>query len=131
MGFISVLAAAIAGFAAGAIWYMSLAKPWLKAAEFELGPDGKPTRSNGLWPFAVSALTMILVAGMMRHVFAMAGITGLFEGAIAGFGVGAFFITPWIAMNYAYSARPGMLTVIDGGYAIVGCSVIGLVLGSF
>lgn len=49
----------------------------------------------------------------------------------AGPGAGAFFIMPWIAMDYAYSARPRALTLIDGGYAIIGCGIIGLVLTLF
>ena len=131
MGLLAVLVAAAGGFAAGAVWYMTLAKPWLAAAGFELGPDGKPTKSNGMWPFLVAAIAMILVAGMMRHIFAMAGLDGPGQGLVAGLGIGAFFITPWVAMNYAYAARPVQLTVIDGGYSILGCAVIGLVLGLF
>jgi len=31
-------------------------------------------------------------------------------------------------INNAYTMRPFRLTVIDGGYAIIGCGLIGLVL---
>lgn len=51
--------------------------------------------------------------------------------ALAGLGVGAFFIARWLAMDYACSMRPWRLTQIDGGYAIMGCGAIGLVLGLF
>lgn len=34
-------------------------------------------------------------------------------------------------INNAYGQRPFKLTLIDGGYAIFGCAVIGLVLGLF
>ena len=131
MGVIAVLAAAAAGFAMGAVWYMSLAGIWLRALGIELDENGKPRMEGSFWPFVVSGITMILVAGMMRHVFAMAGIDGVGKSLVAGLGIGAFFIAPWVAMNYAYAMRKPMLTIVDNGYAILGCGVIGLVLGLF
>ena len=74
---------------------------------------------------------MILVAGLLRHVMAMSNLTSVFQGLMAGFGVGAFFISPWIMINNAYGQRPFTLTLIDGGYATIGCSLIGLVLALF
>jgi len=79
----------------------------------------------------VSFVAMILVAGMMRHTFAMSGIEGAGKGLLSGLGIGAFFITPWVVMNYGYSMRPPKLAVIDGGYSILGPGIIGLVLGLF
>lgn len=131
MGVIAVLAAALGGFAFGAAWYMALSEPWVKASGVTCGEDGKPVNASNPVPYVISALAMILVAGMMRHVFSMAGIDGAFKGAVAGLGVGLFFITPWMAMNHAYSMRPANLTLIDGGYAVFGSGVIGLILGMF
>ena len=50
---------------------------------------------------------------------------------MSGLGVGAFLITPWVAMNYAFAARPAMLSVIDGVNAVVGCAIIGAILTLF
>jgi len=131
MGIVAVLVAALAGFLVGAAWYMSLSKPWIEAAGITLGPDGKPAGGGSVMPFVVSGIAMIVVAGFMRHIFAMAGIDSVGKGPLSGLGVGAFFITPWLAMDYAYAARPAKLTVLDGGYAILGCGAIGLVLTLF
>ena len=46
-------------------------------------------------------------------------------------GIGLFFISPWIMINNGYGGRPFKLTLIDGGYATLGCAAIGLVLGLF
>lgn len=131
MGVIAVLVAAVAGFAMGAVWYMSLAKPWMKAVGIQMDENGKPQGNGSKLPFVISGIAMILVAGMMRHMFAMAGIDGAGKGLVAGLGIGLFFITPWIAMNYAYAMRPRNLTLLDGGYAVLGPGIIGLVLGLF
>jgi hypothetical protein len=130
MGAIAVIVAALAGFAMGAVWYMALAKPWMAAAGLTADENGKPQGATAM-PFVVAGIAMILVAGMMRHMFAMAGLDGALEGMVAGLGVGLFFITPWVAMNYAYAMRPKKLTLIDGGYSILGPGVVGLVLGLF
>ncbi len=131
MGIVAVLVAALAGFAVGAAWYIGLSRPWLAAAEIPLDAEGKPAGSGSMMPFVVSGIAMILVAGFMRHIFVMSGIDAPGKALLSGLGVGVFFITPWLAMDYAYSARKPMLTVLDGGYAILGCGAIGLVLGLF
>ena len=131
MGFLAVLAAALAGFFMGAIWYMSLSRPWMDAAGIEYGEDGKPKGGGSPMPFLVAGITMLCVAGMMRHIFMMSGIESPGAGLVSGLGIGLFIVLPWTAMNYAYAMRPAKLTLIDGGYAVTGCAVIGLVLGLF
>ena len=131
MGFLSVIVAALAGFGVGAAWYMTLSKPWMEAAGIPVGADGRPANGSSPMPFVIALTAMILVAGMMRHMFAMSGIDGLGKSLLSGLGVGAFFVAPWLAMDYAYSMRDRRLTWIDGGYAILGCGAIGLVLGLF
>jgi hypothetical protein len=130
MGFLAVIVAAAAGFAVGAIWYGIFAKPWMEDAGIKVGSDGKPTNSSPV-PYVLAGIAMILVAGMMRHTFALSGIDGAGKGLVAGLGIGLFFISPWIMINNGYGDRPFRLTLIDGGYATVGCAVIGLVLALF
>ncbi|MCI5113043.1 MAG: DUF1761 domain-containing protein [Marivita sp.] len=127
MGFLSVLAAAAASWVFGAIWYMTLSKPWLAAAGVECDETGKPTNTSPL-PFLLSAICMVLVAGMMRHIFATSGIGSVGKGALTGLGIGLFFIAPWTMINNAYAGRPFSLTLIDGGYAVCGCTIIGAIL---
>lgn len=131
MGFLAVIVAALAGFGLGAAWYMALSKPWMEAAGVARGADGRPANGSSPMPFVVALGAMILVAGMMRHVLAMGGIEGPGKSLLSGLGVGAFFIAPWLAMDYAFAMRDRRLALIDGGYAILGCGAIGLVLGLF
>lgn len=129
MGLLTVLLAAIGGFAMGGVWYMSLAKPWIAATGIDVDEKGKPANGGSPLPFLVSGICMVLVAGMMRHMFAMAGIDGAGKGLIAGLGIGLFFIAPWIAMNNTYGMRPFKLSIIDGGFAITGSAIMGFILG--
>lgn len=130
MGYLSVLAAAVAAFMFGGAWYGTLGKPWMKATGITAEQvEGGAMKSPK--PFIISFIMLLVVAGMMRHGLAMADIATPGKSALAGFGIGAFMAAPWIVTNHAYSMKPPTLTLIDGGYATIGCTVIGLVLGLF
>lgn len=128
MGFLSVIVAAIAGFAFGAVWYMTLSKPWLAASGIKCDENGKPMGDGSPLPFVLSFIAMILVSGMMRHTFALSGIDTFSKGLVSGLGIGLFFISPWIMINNAYTSRPFKLTIIDSGYAVFGCAIMGAIL---
>ena len=134
MEFLNVIAAAVAAFAFGAVWYTAMSKPWIAAAEIAVDAQGRPVPragSSAAMPFVIGIIAMVIVAGMMRHIFAMSGLTTIGGGIMGGAGIGAFLITPWVAMNYAFGARTPALTVIDGVNSIVGCTVMGAVLNAF
>lgn len=130
MGALSVILAAGAAWVFGAVWYMTLSKPWIEASGVECDDTGRP-KGQTATPFILSMIAMLLVAGMMRHAFSMAGIDTVDKGLVGGLGVGLFFISPWIMINNAYPGRPFKLTLIDSGYAIFGCAIIGTVLTLF
>jgi hypothetical protein len=131
MGFISVIVAAIANFAFGAVWYMSLSKTWMEASGVEVGEDGQPANNADPIPYITSFIAAILVAGMMRHVFVLSGIDTFGKGLMSGLGIGLFLVTPWIATFYGFGGKPRKLVLIDGGYATIGCTIIGAVLTLF
>ena len=127
MDFLRIFLAAVAAYAFGAVWYMSLGKIWVVAAGVECGADGRPTNKS-MMPFLISFIAAVIVAGMMSHIFDDSGITTVGKGLASGFGLGAFIVLPWIVTNYAYSFRPRNLSLIDGGYAVIACTIIGTVL---
>ncbi len=133
MEILNVLAAAVASYAFGSVWYMVLAKPWMAAAgvaESDI-KDENGKMVGGPAPFIIAFVCAIIIAGMMRHIFMLAGIVDVGKGMVAGFGIGVFIVTPWIATNYAFSMRPRALTIIDGGYAVIGSTLMGIVLTLF
>ena len=131
MGFLIVILAAVVAYGFGAVWYMTMAKPWMKAAGIAVDANGKPMGSGSAMPFVVGFLAQLLVAGMMRHIFVQAHLDTVLLGIMGGFGIGAFLITPWVTMNYAFAARPFKLAVLDGVNAVVGCTLMGMVFGLF
>ena len=82
MEILNVIVAALAAFAFGAVWYMSMSKAWIAAAEVPVDANGKPQGNGSVMPFVVGLVAMVIVAGMMRHVFAMSGLTTIIGGPI-------------------------------------------------
>ena len=127
MGILAVLVAAVASYIWGAVWYGVMAKPWMAAN----GLTEETIDRKNPAPYIISFIATVLVAGMTRHIMASSGISGIGGGLMTGAGLGLFVATPWIATNYAFSGRPMNLTLIDGAYATVGCTIMGVVMGLF
>lgn len=128
MGLISVVAAAIAAFVFGAVWYTALGSRWATVSGVALDADGQPANRSNPVPYIMAFVSVLLVAGMMRHSFVLGGIDTVAKGLVSGLGIGLFMVTPWIATCYGFAGRARALTLIDGGYATLGCAVIGTVL---
>ncbi|MFN3955123.1 MAG: DUF1761 domain-containing protein [Pararhodobacter sp.] len=131
MAYLGVIVAALAGFGLGALYYNLLSKQWIAASGIKLDDKGQPAGGAGPKTFALAFLCILIVAGMMRHMMAASGITTPVSGLVAGGGVGLFFISPWITLNVLYSDRPLRLAAIDGGYAVIACAAMGLILALF
>jgi Protein of unknown function (DUF1761) len=131
MGFLVVIGAAVAAFAFSAVWYTVMSKSWIAASGIKVDDNGRPMGNGSAMPFVVGAVAQVLVAGMMRHIFAQSGLDTVVEGIMGGFGIGAFLITPWVTMNYAFGARPYRLSMLDGVNAVVGCTIMGIIFGYF
>ena len=129
MEFLNVLVAAIAAYGFGAVGYMALAQAWIKASGVAVREDGKP--AGGALPYVLAFLSVLIVAGMMRHVFSLSGIETVGSGVVSGLGIGLFLASPWILTCYSFSGRPFRLMLIDGGFVTISCTIIGLVLTLF
>ena len=131
MQFLVVILAAAVAYGFGALWYIRMSKPWMAAAGIPVDADGKPKGSGSPMPFIIGFVAELVVAGMMRHIFVQSNLNTVRLGAMGGFGIGAFLISPWVMMNYSFAGRPFRLTLIDGVNSVVGCTLMGIVLGLF
>jgi hypothetical protein len=127
MEYLNVIAAALAAWLFGALWYGAIGKQWMRASG--LTPDSINTKNRV--PYLVSLIGAILTAGMLRHILAASGIDTLGGGLLTGLGLGLFVVVPWIANNVLYAQRDKRLIWMDGAYPVIGMALIGLVLNLF
>ena len=130
MELINIIAAGIGSFVFGAIWYSVLAQKWMEASGVEV-VAGKPANQSDPVPYIVGLIGAIFMAGMMRHIFAGAGVESIGRSALYGAGLGLFIACPWLVTCYGFAGRPRSLWWIDGGYAVFGSMTAGIVLALF
>ena len=131
MELLNVVVAALASYGFGAAWYMTLSKPWMEASGVAVGDDGQPANKSDLKPYLIAFLMALVVAGMMRHTFALSGIDTIGKGFVSGLGIGLFMASPWLATCYSFGGRPFKLVLIDAGYVTFGSAIMGAILTLF
>lgn len=130
INYLAVIAAAIVGFAFGAVYYMTLSKPWLAAvgkteAEIKGGDKASPR------PFIIAALAQFVMAFMLAGLMGHLGEVGIgpLHGVISGAFVWAGFVMTTMAVNHGFQGARLSLTVIDGGHWLGVLLLQGLVIG--
>ena len=127
MEYLNVIAAALAAWLFGAVWYGVIGKQWMKAN----GLTAETIDNKNPVPYVISLVGAILVAGMLRHVLAQSGVDTLGGGLMTGLGLGLFVVVPWIVNNVLYGQRDKRLIWMDGIYPVGGMALMGLVLNLF
>jgi hypothetical protein len=127
INYLAVVIAALAAFGLGAVWYMVLSKPWLRA----VGKTKEEMQARGAFPFLISIIALLLMswmlAGLMGH---LAQITPR-GGVMTAFFVWVGFVITTMAVNHAYGGAKPMLTLIDGLYWLAALGTMGAVIGAF
>ena len=126
----AVVAAAVAGFLFGGVWYGVLARPWMAA----IGKTQDEIKKTGmLVPMVISAVALLVMGWVLAGIIGHLGpgqVTlrnGLISGAFCWLG----FVATTIVTNHAYQGAKRELTAIDAGHwfgvLLVQGAVIGLI----
>jgi uncharacterized protein DUF1761 len=128
---LAVLIAAVAGWIAGAAWYMSLGKYWMAALGMTTDQMGECRKRPYAWvPFVLAFLANLLMAwalaGILGHFGQVTIANGVITGALCWLG----FVITSMTVNNAFAMRPYRLTLIDGGHYLLVLVVIGAIIGA-
>jgi hypothetical protein len=131
LNYMAVMAAAIASFIFGGIWYNLFSKQWMEA--LGMTPDKMPRDRGaiGLYVLAFVAQVVMawMLAGILLHMVAgglpMTLRTGLISAAFLWFG----FVITTMVVNYSFHGARHMLTVLDGGHWLGVLLIQGAILG--
>jgi len=126
---LAVIAAAIAHFVLGALWFSGMKDAWLAGTgktEQELLQQGSPAMA-----YSIAFVCNLIMALVLAKVIAASGrwsaTGGMRVGLVLGFGL-AFTA---IITELVFEARPPQFMLIAGGYPVVGCIFMGAILGAW
>ena len=130
MNYLSIVVAALAGFAVGAIWYMVLGTAWLDA----LGKTEDDIKGSGAaqaMPFIIALVADLVMAIMLAGLMGHLGDVSVRGGLISGFFIWVGFVITTMGVNHAFSGASPKLTAIDGGHWLAVLLVMGAIIGAF
>jgi hypothetical protein len=130
INYLAIVIAALSSFGFGAIYYMSLAKPWMAAigkTEAELKANSSRT------PFIVAIVAELIMAWVLAGALGHLGPGQVSprNGLITGFILWVGFVITTLAVNHAYEGAKRTRTLIDGGHWLGVLLIQGLVIGFF
>jgi len=121
---ITVGIAAVAGYAFGAVYYMTLSKPWLAA----IGKS-KDDLSGGAGTFITAFVAQIVMAAVFAYILDNFGPGGVKPALATGALLWLGFVLTTIAVNHGFQGSKRSLTVIDSLHWLGVLLIQGLVIG--
>ena len=127
INWLAVLAAGVAYFLLGAIWYSLLFKnAWIRASG--VNPND-PNMKTGVAGIMFTSLVLMIIASIgLALLLTKIPSAGWMTGLKLGLVVGICFSATGISISYLYEKKPFGLHLINGLYHIVGCAIAGIVL---
>jgi Protein of unknown function (DUF1761) len=124
----AILAAAVAGFVIGGIWYAPpvLGDKWMAA----LGKTKEQLGSPAL-PMVVQAAVSLVIACVLAVVVSRFGAVTWAEGAAIGFALSVGLIGATILSDSMFSGPNAKLYLIQVGYRVVSITIMGAILGAW
>jgi hypothetical protein len=132
VSYVAILAAALASWVFGAVYYTTLSRPWMAA----LGTTEEQMKANRAWgpewvPYVLAFVGHVAVAlmfsGMMAHFGK--GQINLGNGITSGFFIWLGFVLPPMVINHAFGGNSPRLSLIDGSHWLGALLVQGAVIG--
>src|SRR5258706_14149794 len=104
--FIVILAAGVAGWLFGAIWYTALSKPYQRA--LGLNPDDCKDKKMPMAPMVVAFLAALVMSAVLYQLLSNLGVMGVMGAAIAGLTPGLGFLATSDVANNTFPPKPAM-----------------------
>ena len=122
--FLSVVVAAIAGFAVGAVWYTLLGNAWV-AAQGKTRADFTPSPM----PYIIAAVAHLVMAFILAGIIIHVGDPTVRRALISAILIWIGFIATSMSVNHAFQGTFGRLTLIDSGHWLMVLIVQAVIFG--
>jgi len=125
VNYLAIVAAALAAFVLGGLWYSPVL--FGKAWQREVGLSDEELKRGNMARIFGTALILSLIASWVFALF-LGPRPPMALGLGAGFAAGLCWVASSFGMNYLFARRSLKLFVIDGGFHTLQFTVIGLIL---
>ena len=114
---LAILAAGVAGWIFGAIWYGVLSKPYQRA--LGLNPDDCKDKKMPVLPMIASFVAALVMSAVLYQLLTNLGVLSVKDAMVAGLTVGVGFVLTSVLVNNLFQQKSFTLTVIDGGHWVL------------
>lgn len=130
MNWIAILAAGIAAWALGALWYSPLlfGKAWQKESGLS---EESIKNANMPLIFGTSAVMMIIMSAGLAMFFQGDETMNAVKGLQMGLMTGLLFVATSTAINYLYQRKSFKLWLIDAAYQVALLALAGTIVGAW
>jgi hypothetical protein len=134
MNYLAILAAAVAAWMFGAVYYGTVANAWVAALgrtmdDFKAEQAAKTGKLGAIGPYILSFFAELLMAWVLAGVIAHLGPVTVKNGVVSALFIWAGFVLTTMATNNAYTGRKPMLTVIDAAHWLGVLVIMGAIIG--
>lgn len=121
----AILVAAVAFFAAGALWYQPkvMGARWMKAAEVD------PSKASpNPWMFVGTLVAYFLMATALAMIAQGIGASSLGDGIVLGLFTGIVFVGAQSWVNATFEGRSRNLVLVNGGIGVIGHVIMAVIV---
>ena len=118
---IAILAAGVAGWIWGAIWYGVLGKPYQRA--LGLNPDDCKGKKMPIAPMVAAFAAALVMSAVLYQLLTNLGVMGVRDSMVTGLTVGVGFVLTTVLVNNMFQQKNPALTVIDGAHWVLALMV--------
>ncbi len=122
---LAALPAAVAFWILGVAWYSMLATPWLAG----IGKTADQIPQSTPLPYVIGFGAILAMCYTLSWLIGRLGMRSLAGGATLGAIVALGFCGAMLALDYGFEGRTVKLWLINAGYALVGLTLAGAIIG--
>jgi Protein of unknown function (DUF1761) len=130
MNWIAILVAAVVDWLIGAVWFTVFGKAWM--AGLNIPPEQlEAYRAHpNFWPYVIAFLCSLILAFVIARTLAIGETHTLVRGVRVGILVGLATAVALIT-ELAFQMMGQTFIAISAGYPLVGCIIMGIILGAW
>lgn len=127
---LAALPAAVVFWIIGAFWYTLLAAPWLAGIGKTAEQLAAETRGGPL-PYLIGFGAILVMCSLLSWLMSRLSERSIAGGAKLGATCALGFCAALLALNYGFEKRSVTLWAINAGYALVGLTTAGAIIGAW